>query len=432
MNLAKLGLILDSQGRIAKPQESLQDLVTAESSTAREYGFEVAHQVKQALENLRFMSHQAFTPGFTESTLTAFSQTKSRGKSQSKKVTKAKKVETIRSFRQTAKTEYGLKDIDEDISKMDLKTLREHFGYKKGSIQTGVFCRNVVWQVWRFTQAGKPPPFVVLGGNVRSLRYHVKTITETHTRSFGKNTDFHKNFGQALSDLTGAGLLSYRDLNFIDNNRINRWVAPSYGAKNIVVMAEKRAFSDELLRVGKKHGVTVQCTGGNASRVTVETMLLEMADNGHDLTEPFVVFAMVDFDPEGWNIAQEFVNQMFELGLSKVKSFWPYGRDKPRQPWIDIVSVSEVGTDFLDQQRHPFRVKKKKVTAEWITATGGLYGQGGKEWALSSEAFLGSLDEHLSSKLKKILPEDYKYHKIEAMSSLIHPLTNYAAEKLLG
>lgn len=378
------------------------------------------------------MTHQALPPGLANSTFVLFSHNSFEGSRPSRRPTKSTKVETLQSFRQAAKKAQDLKDIDEDISKMDLRTLRKHFGYKKGSIKIGVFCRNVVWQVWRFTQAGNPPVFVRKGGNVRSLRYHVKTITETHTRSFGKNTDFHKNFGQALSDLTGAGLLSYRDLNFIDNNRVNRWVAPSYGAKNIVVMAVKRGFSDELLDLGKKLGVTVQCTGGNASRVTVETMLLEMAENGHDLTEPFVVFAMVDFDAEGWNVAQEFVTQMFELGLSKTRGFWPYGRKRPRQPWIDIVAVRELGTDFLDEQRHPFRVKKKKLTAEWITATGGLYGQGGKEWALSSEAFLGYLEEHLTSKLKTFLPQDYKYHKIEAMRSLIHPLTNYAAEKLIA
>ena len=432
MNLAKLGLILDSKGRIKRPRETLLDLAKAESSTAREYGFEVADQVREALGILSVMSHQSLAPVLTKSSLIASSKNSSSERPHSKGATKKKKVETLRSFRQAAKKDQDLEDIDEDISKMDLKTLRKHFGYKNGKIKLGIFCRNVVWQIWRFTQAGKPPPFVVKSGNVRSLRYHVKTITETHTRSFGRTTDFHSLFGEALSKLTGAGLLSYSDLNFIDNNRVNRWVAPSYGAKNVVVIAEKRSFSEELLDLGKSLGVTVQCTGGNASRVTVETMLLEMAENGHDLTEPFLVFAMVDFDAEGWNVAQEFVTQMLELGLSKVRSFRPYGRKKPRQPWIDIVVAREMGTDFLDEQRHPYRTTKKNVTAEWLTATGGLYGQGGKKWALSSEAFLGYLEEHLTAKLKKFLPKDYQYHKIEAMRSLIHPLTNYAAEKLIG
>jgi hypothetical protein len=328
--------------------------------------------------------------------------------------------------------ELDLVNIDEDISQMDLKTLRRHFGYKNGKIKLGIFCRNVVWQAWRFTQAGNPPIFVQKGGNVRSLRYHVKTITEKHTRSFGKTTDFHKLFGNALSDLTGAGLLSYRDLNFIDNNRINRWVAPSYGIKNVIFMAEKRSFIEELLRIGPKYGVTVQTTGGVASRVTVETMLLEMADAGHDLTEPFVVLAAVDVDPAGWNIAASFVEQMLELGLSKVRTFRPYGKRRPKQPWIDVVSVDSLDPKFVETQRHPLHVGKRaaNLADEWVRATGGLYGRGGKDWALSSEAFLGSLEEHVAHKLEAFTPKDYAYSKIAAYKNLSRPLKNYMAARL--
>jgi hypothetical protein len=271
-----------------------------------------------------------------------------------------------------------------------------------------------------------------LGGNVRSLRYHVKTITQRHSRSFGRNTDFHKNFGAALSALTGAGLISYRDLNFIDTNRIDRWVAPSYGAKNVVVMAEKRSFSEELLKVGHNLGVTVQATGGFASRVTVETMLLEMADAGHDLTKPFVVFAMVDFDPDGWNVADEFVTQMLELGLRRVRRFWPYGRKKPSQPWIDIVSVRELSSEFLDRERHKLSGGRKSVKDEWLQATGGLYGRGGKTWGLSSEAFFGRLEQYLSQKIQRYLPEDYLYHKITNFESLEQPIKDYIAAKLFA
>jgi hypothetical protein len=259
----------------------------------------------------------------------------------------------------------------------------------------------------------------------------VITIIKAHSRSFGKKTDFHKLFGQALSRLTEAGLIAYRDLNFIDVNRVNRWVAPSYGARNVVVMAEKRAFSDELLRVGKKFGVTVQATGGVPSRVTVETMLLEMADAGHDLTKPFVAFVMVDFDPYGWQLAHSFVEQMLQLGIKKVRRFYPYGRERPPQPWIDIVRTDELKPEFIEAERHPLGGRSRKLVDEWIRATGGLYGRGGKEWALSSESLLGYLEDHLENKLPKFLTEDYRYHKVEAFRALEQPLQDFMAQKLL-
>lgn len=422
MNLAKLGFILDSKGRIARPDRTIVDYVAEGASTAADFGFELSHQDLVGLNPSG--SFFSATPSIVQS---------ARARSAPRKlISRRRRAETVETYRRRVKKELDLVDIEQDIRTMDLKTLRRHFGYKNGKIKLGIFCRNVVWQIWRFTQAGKPPLFVQNGGNVRSLRYYVKTITTRHSWSFGKTTDFHALFGQALSEITAAGLISYRELNFIDTNRGDRWVAPPYGAKNVILMAEKRAFVEELLRIGKKLGVTAQTTGGVPSRVTVETMLLEMADAGHDLTKPFVVLCIVDFDPAGWNLAASFIEQMLELGLSKIKTFRPYGRRRPKQPWLDVVSVRSLDREFIEQERHRLNVGKraKNLADEWIRATGGLYGRGGKDWALSSEAFMGGIEAHVVKKLKRFLPDDYAYPKIAAYRSLDRPLKNYIAARL--
>lgn len=332
------------------------------------------------------------------------------------------------------KKKLGLVDIDQDIREMDLDTLRRHFGYKNGKIQRGLFSRNVIWQILRFTKAGRPPKFVQNGGNVRSLWYHVKSLTSRHSWSFGKNVEYDDLFSSALTELTDAGLMEYRELNFIDQNKVNRWVAPCYGTKNLIIVAEKRAFSEELLTIGKRYGVTVQATGGVPSRVTIETMLLEMVEAGHDLTGPFTVFAMVDFDPAGWNIAQTFVEHMLGLGLKKIRAFHPYGRERPRQPWIDIVSVGDLDVEFIEENRHSLKVGKrsKALADEWVRATGGLYGRGGKQWALSSEVFLGLVDKHLAKKLPSHLADHDRYKRIVAYESIDQPLKNYIAAKLFA
>lgn len=418
MNLAKLGLSLDQNGKIVRPN------------------FDTAHEILESL---------ASVPG-TEANLSSLalpgqlsmysqrdfaSSSSSLNRFQSKWYERMRKEHPI-AYRLRIKKALGLLDLDDDILTMDLKTLRQYFGYKNGRIKSGLFCRNIIWQVYRFSQLGKPPQFVEKGGNVRSLWYYVKRLTTKHSRSFGKSTTFDDLFSTALTEMTNAGLFSYRDFNFIDQNKANRWVSPSYGATNIILMAEKRSFSEELIRLAKQYGVTAQAVGGVSSRVTVETMLTEMADAGHDLTKPFLVFAMVDFDPAGWNIAQSFVEQMLDLGLAKIRGFWPYGRDYPRQPWIDMVSIRDLDTEFIKERRHKIS-KKQKSADEWITATGGLYGRSGKKWGLSSEIFLGLAGEHLAKKLPKYLPEDHeRYQKIVAYESLDRPLKNYIAARLFA
>lgn len=424
MNLAKRGLILDGKGQIVRPKPPVLDF---ESSTARDLGVEITDIIRNLFRSgASPLTLQAAVPGIL-STTKAPRRTPTRTSKR-----RQNRPETPLEYHKRVKKELGLLDIDQDIREMSLETLRHHFGYKNKKIQRGLFCRNVVWQVLRYTKAGKPPMFVQNGGNVRSLWYHVKALVGRHAWSFGKNVEYDGLFSEALTEITNAGLMEYRELNFIDQNRVNRWVAPHYGTKNLIIMAEKRAFSEELLSIGRRYGVTVQATGGVPSRVTTETMLLEMAEAGHDLTQPFIVFAMVDFDPDGWNIAQTFVEHMLGLGLKKIKAFQPYGRDRPRQPWIDIVSVGDLNVDFIEENRHPLKIGKrsKALGDEWVSATGGLYGRGGKQWALSSEVFLGLVDEHLEKKLPKHLSNLELYQQIVAYQSLDQPFKNYIAAKL--
>ncbi len=422
MNLANFGLALDSRGKIARPDTGPLDI----NATAPDYGVDIAEIFEEAISSVSGTSGLNIGPRL-------FSAAQSARRRSSRP--RRRKREHPVAYRRRVKNKLGLVDIDQDIRDMNLKTLRRHFGYKNGKIQRGLFCRNVVWQVYRFTQAGQPPFFVKDGGNVRSLWYHVKPIVTRHSRSFGKKADYDGMLSDALTDMTNAGLLAYRDLNFIDQNKVNRWVSPRYGSTNIVIMAEKRSFSQKLLDIGKEYGVTVQCTGGFPSRVTVETMLLEMAEAGHDLTKPFIVFALVDADPAGWNIASTFVNHMLELGLKKVKGFRPHGRRRPVQPWIDVVDAKDLETKFVQECRHRLTVKKRAraLADAWVRATGGLYGRGGKRWALSSDVFMSFIDDHIQKKLPKFLSDRHQdYKKIVTYESLDQQLKNYIAARVIA
>jgi hypothetical protein len=397
MNLAKLGLLKDSKGKIVKPQfvssQSASDQIVELEDIVQQVVFQSSPTIHLAI-NPRSMDLDAFSKSFVKN----FEIPKSKSlpppssytppyAGRKRRVKLSKKFnETPDEYRERVKNENDIVDLEQDINTMNLKTLRKHFGYKNGKIKVGVFARNVIWQVARLTEQGKAPFFVAKGGNVRSLWYYVRTLVETHSRSFSVRSRMEGIFSSELSTLSGVGLISYLDLNFIDVNRADRWVAPDYGTRNVILMAEKRAFSEEFVNLGKHYGVTVQAAGGQPSRVTVENLLLDMHSAGHDLTKPFTVFSLVDCDPAGWNIASSFIEAMLELGLHKVKHFWPYGRKRPRQPWIDIVSVKDLEPSQIKRYRHPLKVGKRamKVANEWLRATGGLYGKGGLSWALDS------------------------------------------------
>ena len=410
MNLMKMGLLKDSKGKISRPSTEPASLRTVSGSPPSPPGSPSTYG-------------DASPPPPYTSPLVA----------RSRKIELSKKLEeTPEKYRERVKKELEILDLDQDINTMDLRTLRRHFGYRNDKIKVGMFARNIIWQVARMTDKGNAPFFVAKGGNVRSLWYYVKTIVESHQRSFGTEK-MEGTFSSELSTMSAKGLISYVDLNFIDVNRADRWVAPAYGTTNVVLMAEKRAFSDEFLSLGKHYGVTVQATGGQPSRVTVENLLLDMHNAGHDLTKPFTVFALVDCDPAGWNIASSFVEAMLELGLSKVNSFWPFGRQRPRQPWIDIVSVKDLDPAQVEQFRHPLSIGRRErvIANEWIQATGGLYGKDGLTWALSSELFLGYISEHLKRKLPRYLKtEPEAFQKRVAMEKLAPSLAHLVSIKL--
>lgn len=341
--------------------------------------------------------------------------------------------ETPETFRKRVRKSLEILELEQDILTMDLDTLRRHFGYQRGTIKRGMFVRNVIWQVYKQTREGNPPAFVRNGGNIRSLWYHVKNLVRRHSRSFSGDLD--DLFSAELTTMTSLGLLGYRDLNLVDTKATGRWVAPPYGTSNVILMAEKSAFSSKFIDLGKKYGVTVQTTGGVSSRVTVDTMLSEMAEAGHDLSKPFVVFALVDYDPPGWNIAEEFINQMRDLGLKKVRAFSAYGPRKPLQPWIDIVSLSDLDSPFLEKYRFELsrNVRRTRLADQWVAATGGLYGRGGKEYGLAADELIDLVDEHLARKLPEYLqrsPEDFQ--RLAAFDDLVRASKDYLTARVLA
>ncbi len=338
-----------------------------------------------------------------------------KGKAKSKaKSNKAKASLSLAEQREKHRERFELVDFDEDITQMSLDTLRRHFGYISGSINKGVFVNNVIWQIYRLTQAGKAPEFIKNGGNVRSLWYYVKKVVQDHPRVFNVDKDMDGLFSKQLAEMVRAGLLSYKDLNITDDRESFRRIAPLYGNPHIILLGEKFSFLSKLIEVGLRYGITIQCTKGMPSLVMADTMLTEMANAGYDMSQEFVILVFTDFDPTGWNIGNTFARHLRQLGIKNIRRFNQY--PEPRD-CLDVVCPHDLPSDFLERARNTLKAKLQRaaLTRKWALATGGLYKRGGINYAVSAEEHLEFFDAMLAEKIAPFLTQ-----KSEVFTRLIN------------
>ena len=346
------------------------------------------------------------------------------------------------------KKKFGLIDLNVDITTMNLRTLRRYFGNKNGTtIDKGHFVRNVIWQIYRYTKAGKPPPIIENGGNIRSIWYHVKKLVREHARAFKLKGELANLISKHLTEMVQAGLLSYKDLNLMDDRRPYRRLAPSYGNPRVILIAEKISFFSKMVALGVRYGATVQITRGVPSLICIDTMLTEMAEAGHDLTQQFIIFDYCDFDPVGWNIGETFVEHLRDFGVTNIARFRQY---RGERGCLDLVNPHELDSDFLKQVRH--RLKRRKAGAEltthqakaskrsraslvsrWVASTGGLYGRNGTTYGVSAEEFLHLLDEHSDAKvIPRLETPPEAFFRLSAFQGLNEALRPYLVQRLIG
>ena len=349
------------------------------------------------------------------------------------------------------KKKFGLIDLNVDITTMNLRTLRRYFGHKtEETIDGALFIRNVIWQLYRFTKAGKPPPIIENGGNLRSIWYHVKKLVRAQSKAFQVKGDMADTISEEFKAMVIAGLLSYVDLNLMDDRLPYRRLAPKYGNRRVILLAEKVGFFSKMVALGVRYGATVQITRGEPSLNTMDHMLTEMAEAGYDLTQKFILFDFCDFDPVGWNIGEVFVEHMRIFGINNITRFRQY---RQQRYCLDLVNPHELDSKFLDEVRH--RLKRRKAgidfTSEapsylvksgepekaplinrWLACTGGLYGRNGKTWGVSAEEFLPLLDEHADAKIiPRLETPPEAFYRLSAIQGLNEALRPYLVQRLI-
>lgn len=276
----------------------------------------------------------------------------------------------------------GVRHFDDDILGMKIAELRKHFGY---STSTGIrkqpFFRNVVWQIHEQIQAGRLPMFYIKHGFIRGMWYHIKARIDRYKPLRGR---YYGSMIKALTDLVRAGVVSYRDFNFRDRDE----ALHKLGTDNpyILLYAEKDGLISVMEELHELYGATILTLGGTPSLMSTNYLVSEMVAAGLDLTHEFVCFSLVDFDPDGWDTAGDFLDHLKTFGLANRHRFQQYGQETER---LDLIDPKNLTADDPPSVRYtlPAKVQRSRMCAAWAALTGGVDGRGSRKYGLESDEF---------------------------------------------
>lgn len=327
----------------------------------------------------------------------------------------------------------GIIPLPQHIMDMPLKEIRKHFGYATTrGIKKSLLMRNLLWQIYSQIQAGQPPDFVKKHGFIRGLWYYIKKKFSKHHALRG---DWYNLMSQELTRMIKAGLFTYSDFNFRDRDE-SSWKL-GFDNPHIILLAEKDGFITIMEDLQKQYGCHTITAGGIPSLMTVSYMVKSMQHFGIDLTQPFYVLSFCDFDPSGYNVAEEFIHHLEHSGIQNAHVFDQWGQGKSKRPWLELATPQNFQRPPKD---HWYKLPKQTwddpSTQAWVKLTGGLdpkWKKGQLTHGLESDEF--DFDEILAlyeTKLAPLLkaPSDTIKQR-NAFQTLRQELENMAITKFL-
>ena len=307
--------------------------------------------------------------------------------------------------------EEGVREFEEDITRMSRAELREHFGARTtGRINLSLLCKNLIWQTLGRLRRGERETF---RGNIRSYWYsHVKPVLaragglRSGSDPYGVMIDVFVLF---VLDLDA---MRYREFGFSDERENDRII----GAKNghIIVAAEKRGHFPFLKELYEEFDVTVVALGGHPSLLSTEYFAGEMEAAGFELGGAFPLLTLVDYDPAGWSIVETFIEQLQDLGFGEAV-----------QADLVLPIFMEKEQIRLNKYRLSRRKSEKTKNEKWIAKSGGLEG---KAYGLEADAmppeqlrevFVREVEQYLNLGVEQIRRRRLKKELIEVLQKKI-------------
>jgi len=267
--------------------------------------------------------------------------------------------------------ELGIITLPKPIMDMSLREIREYFGYDTtNGIKKTLLMRNLIWQLFNQIQAGNPPDFYKKQGFIRGMWYYIKKKFSNHHPLRG---DMYNLMSSQLTLMVRKGLFSYADFNFRDRDA-DSWKL-GFDNPHIILVAEKDGFITIMEDLHRRYGCHTITCGGVPSFMTVNYMVEAMQRYGNDMEQEFFILTFCDFDPSGYNIAEELVKHLQSSGLKNVHLFDQWGQGRKKRPWLELAVPENFNHSAKDfRYRLPRSTWDNPTTVDWVKLTGGLDG----------------------------------------------------------
>lgn len=141
--------------------------------------------------------------------------------------------------------------------------------------------------------------------NLYPERWGTDYYSESASRRFSQSLSQH------TSSLVKEGVLTYRDLNIIDDSRKREVVTPDRVEYDKILFVEKEAKYRQLLPIADVLGVSIVSGGGWQA-----TALIEDLANVLESDRSYSIFVLTDFDPTGYQISDDFRRRVQTLGIN--------------------------------------------------------------------------------------------------------------------
>lgn len=262
-----------------------------------------------------------------------------------------------------------IQNYETPIWKMSRYQLLQRFSAESSGrpIATRII-KNIIWQVFTWIVAGKHP---FIRGNLRTFWYMRVKIPLDHVDLLNEPTDHYDTMLSMFVRLSREHhLLKYKDFGFIDENWENRRI----GEKNphIIFFSEKRGYFFHLKEIHAKYDVTVTSLGGQASVLSTEYMVTHILKYA-DPSNPFYTYSIVDYDPTGSLIENNFIDLLKDLGVKEVKP-------------VRLIHPEHYKKEEIELNRYKLSTGKRAntINSRWLEETGGINGE---LYGLESESF---------------------------------------------
>ena len=262
----------------------------------------------------------------------------------------------------------GISDFKQDIRTMSNKQLRRYFSFKtSGKINVTNLIKNLIWQAHIWISNGKMDIFE---GNLRSFWYsNVKSVLSRLGLDVSGNKYTEKVYDAFVELVSVHHLFRYIDFGFSDDRAHVREIGRKNG--NLLLFVEKDGLYNIVRKIALKYGATAVSLGGFSSYLTMEYLVRKMAGKGL-LREPVHLFGLLDYDPSGHWIGEEFQKQLEVYGI-EIGSFYTLV-DPGRLP-DELVKICK------------YRLKASSRTKNWLKHSGGI---DGKAFGLEADALGGN------------------------------------------